>query len=392
MKKILAAIAVFAVSSLGSMVFAAEGETPVVKGTVEVYGAANVSVDVIDTDAKTAGADKSLTKVSSNASRVGVKGSQPFGDDLSAVMQLELQYNYDGTQTSTVSSVSSATTNTSTGVTTVNTKSTGIDKITYRNTFVGMNSKTFGQLIAGIHDTPYKLSTAPLDPFMNTMADYNVIIGTVNGTVDFDLRTKDTIMYTSPRFVGAQIMAATSATGQETDTGTSGNKQEYSLAASYTGSPVYASLAYEVHNNGYGSLDKAGEKIEGIKLGAQVTFEGTKIGLVYETLKDGISDSKNTRNALYASVSQKLGAETIKLAYGMADDGKDPNTKTGATLMAVGVDHAFSKQATVFALYAKTKNDADATYGLAQGGAGGTYVPKAGESPSTISIGMNYSF
>jgi len=392
MKKVLAALAVVAVSSFSSMVFAAEGEAPVVKGNIELYGAAKLSVDVIETDAKTTGADKSLTKASSNSSRVGFKGTEALSDDLSAVMQLELGVNYDSTQTSVVSSVSSATTNTSSGATTVNTKSTNIDKITYRNSYAGLSSKTFGALIFGIHDTPYKVSTASLDPFADTMADYNAIIGTVNGTSDFDLRAKDTIMYTSPKWVGIQIMAATSTTGQESDTSTSGNKQEYSFSASYSGGPAYVALAHEIHKNGYGSLDIMGNKIEGTKLGAGYTLAGTKIGLVYEAMKDGVSDSKNTRNALYAAVSQKLGDETIKIAYGKAEDGKGPNTKTGATLMTVGVDHAFSKRTTAYVLYAKTKNDADATYGLGQSGAGGAYVPKAGESPSVIAFGLNHSF
>jgi predicted porin len=91
-------------------------------------------------------------------------------------------------------------------------------------------------------------------------------------------------------------------------------------------------------------------------------------------------------------VSQKLGDETIKLAYGKADDGKDPNTKTGATLTAVGIDHSFSKRTTAYVLYAKTKNDTNATYGLGQSGAGGAYTPNAGESPSVIAFGLNHSF
>jgi len=383
MKKVLAILMIIAVSSFGSMVFAAEGETPVVKGNIEVYGAAKLSVDMITTDAKTTGADKSLAKVSSNSSRLGFKGTEALSDDLSAVMQLELGINYDGTQTSVVSSVTASP---------VSSKSTNIDKITYRNSYGGLSSKAFGAVIFGIHDTPYKLSTGSLDVFGDTMADYNAIIGTVNATSDFDLRAMNTIMYTSPKFAGVQIMAQTSSNGQESDTSTAGNKQEYSFSASYSGGPVYVALANEIHKNKYGSLDSLGYKIEGMKLGAGLTLEGTKVGLVYETLKDSVSDSANTRNALYLSVSQKLGNETIKLAYGKADDGKNPNTTTGASMMAAGVEHSFTKRTSAYVLYAKTKNDTDATYGLGQAGAGGAYTPKAGESPSVIAFGLNHSF
>ncbi len=392
MKKVLAAIAVVAVaiSSFGPPIFAAEGDAPVVKGNIEVYGAAKLSVDIIETDAKATGADKSLTKVSSNSSRLGFKGTEALGDDLSAVMQLELGINYDSTQTSVVGSVSSATTNTTTGATTVTTKTANIDKITYRNSYVGLSSKAAGALIFGIHDTPYKLSTGSLDAFGDSMADYNAIIGTVNAASDFDVRAINTIMYTSPKWAGFQLMAQKSTTGQEADTsGTTGNKTENSFSASYSGGPVYVALANEVHKN---SLDK-GNKIEGTKLGAGVTLGGTKVGLVYEMLKDGVTaNSKITRNARYLAVSQKLGQETIKLAYGKADDGKDQATKTGATFTAVGVDHSFSKRTTAYVLYAMTDNDKDATYGLGQSGAGGAYTSKAGESPSVFAFGVNHSF
>jgi predicted porin len=199
-------------------------------------------------------------------------------------------------------------------------------------------------------------------------------------------------MYTSPKLGGVQVMAQTSTNGQESDTSTAGNKQEYSFSATYSGGPLYVALANETHKNGYGSLDVVANKIEGTKLGAGLTIEGTKVGFVYETLKNSVADNVCTRNALYLAVSQKLGNETIKLAYGKADDGKDPNTKTGATMTAAGVDHSFSKRTTAYVLYAKMKNDADATYGLGQSGAGGSYTSKVGESPSVISFGLNHNF
>ena len=386
MKRILTAIAVIAASSLASVAMAADAETPVVKGNIEVYGFAKVSVDAITTDAKATGATKGLTKISSNSSRLGFKDTESLDDDVNAIMQLELGVNYDGTQTSVVSSVTPSP---------VSSKSTNIDKITYRNSFAGLSSKTFGSVIFGINDTPYKISTGGLDPFGDTMADYNAIIGTVNGTSDFDLRALNTVMYTSPKFAGIQIMAQTSSTGQESPTtSTTGNKQEYSFSVTYTGGPLYVSLADETHSNGYGSLDKFGAKIEGTKVGVGYTIadSGTKIGLVYEILKDSISNSPNTRNAEYIAISQPLGKETIKLAYGIAEKGKAQNTDNGATLAAIGVDHNFTKRTTAYLLYAKTSNNTNGTYGLGQSGAGGAYVPGAGEKPSVISFGINHSF
>ena len=382
MKKILALVAALAISCFGSMVFAAEGDAPVVKGNIEIYGAAKLSVDVIDTGAKATGADKSLTKVSSNSSRLGFKGSEALSDDLSAVYQLEIGVNMDGTTTT----VSNATTTTAASTTSVNT-------LGLRNTFVGLKSKGLGMVILGTHDTPYKVATGQFDPFGDSMADYNAIIGNVNGSANFDLRPKDVIAYVSPSLGGAVITVAKVQTGTESNNDTAQTADAYSASATYNAGPLALALAYEVHQNGIASgWDSTGKKKNaGAKLGAGYTIGGTKIGLVYESLKDDNANSAITRDALYLAVSQKLGNETIKLAFGSAADGKS-TADTAATMMAIGADHAFSKRTSAYVLYAAVANAKGATYGLGQGGAGGAYKPAADEDPSVFSFGINHSF
>jgi len=382
MKKILALVAALAISCFGSMVFAAEGDAPVVKGNIEIYGAAKLSVDVIDTGAKATGADKSLTKVSSNSSRLGFKGSEALSDDLSAVYQLEIGVNMDGTTTT----VSNATTTTAASTTSVNT-------LGLRNTFVGLKSKGLGMVILGTHDTPYKVATGQFDPFGDSMADYNAIIGNVNGSANFDLRPKDVIAYVSPSLGGAVITVAKVQTGTESNNDTAQTADAYSASATYNAGPLALALAYEVHQNGIASgWDSTGKKKNaGAKLGAGYTIGGTKIGLVYESLKDDNANSAITRDALYLAVSQKLGNETIKLAFGSAADGKS-TADTAATMMAIGADHAFSKRTSAYVLYAAVANAKGATYGLGQGGAGGSYKPAADEDPSVLSFGINHSF
>jgi len=386
MKKVLAVFAALTVSMFGTMVFAAEGEPTVVKGNIEMYGMAKLSVDSISTGGKSP-ADTSLTKVSSNSSRFGLKGSEDLGDGLSAIVQVELGINMDGTTSSVVSSV------TTSGGLVTGTKATDVNTISFRNTFAGLRSDKWGTLLFGTHDSPYKISTGKLDPFVESMGDYNSIISSVNGKVNFDLRFKDTAVYLSPTWSGLQLMASTSTSGTEASNGATANPSAYSVSAAYTAGSLYASLAYESHSNGYTDGDKAGKmKNTGAKAGLGYALGDTKIGLVYESLKDDTSDSVNSRDAYYLAVSHTIGKETIKLAYGAAADGKSPATKTGATLAAIGVDHAFSKRTTVYAIYAAVKNDADATYGIGTGGAGGAYVPGAGEDPSVISMGLNHSF
>jgi predicted porin len=382
MRKFEAGLALAVIVSMGSLALAAEGDAPTVKGTVEVYGQAKVSYDMIDTGA-TGTADGKLNKISSNSSRFGVKGSEDLGDGLNAVFQLELQINLDGTQTTVVSSVTPSP---------VTSKTTDIDKITYRNSFLGLSHKAAGTLLLGIYDTPYKTSTSRLDLFADSMGDYNAVVGTVNGTANFELRAKDSIVYLSPSWSGISFALSRSTTGSETNNNSAGNASLSSASVSYDAKPVYFSAAYEIHKNGYTTWDSDGSENKGTKFGAGLTFGNTKISAVYEMIKDKKSNSDKTRNAWYIAASQTFGKETIKIAYANASDGDNPATKTGATWMAVGIDHALSKRATVYALYAQTKNETNATYGLGTSGPGGSFTPNAGQDPSVVSFGINYVF
>ena len=382
MRKVVAGLAVAVISSIGSLALAAEGDAPTVKGSIEIYGQAKVSYDMIDTGAK-APADETLHKVSTNSSRLGFKGTDDLGDGLSAVFQLELGINLDGTQTTVVSSVTPSP---------VTSKTTDIDKITYRNSFVGLSHKAVGTLLLGIYDTPYKTSTGKLDLFADSMGDYNAVIGNVNGTTNFDLRTKDTVVYLSRSWAGISAGLSRSTTGSETNTTNAGNASLTSASVTYDAKPLFVTAAYEIHKNGYTAWDSDAYHNTGAKVGAGVAFGNTKIGAVYEKIRDAKPESDKTRSALYIAASQTFGKETIKIAYANADDGDNPATKTGATMMAVGIDHVLSKRTTVYALYAQTKNETNATYGLGQGGPGGSFTPGAGEDPSVVSFGINYVF
>ena len=296
---------------------------------------------------------------------------------------MELGINLDGTQTTVVSSVTPSP---------VTSKTTDIDKITYRNTFAGLRHKAAGTLLFGIHDTPYKMATGKLDLFSDTMGDYNAVIGNVNGTTNFDLRTKDTVAYFSPAWSGISIGLSRSMTGAESNNNGSGNSSLSSASVVYDARPVFVSAAYEIHDNGYTTWDSGAYQNTGVKIGAGLTFGDTKIGAVYEKIRDAKPESDKTRSALYIAASQTFGKETIKIAYANADDGDNPATKTGATMMAVGIDHVLSKRTTVYALYAQTKNETNATYGLGQGGPGGSFTPGAGEDPSVVSFGIVHLF
>jgi predicted porin len=77
-----------------------------------------------------------------------------------------------------------------------------------RDSFVGLEGP-WGAIKAGKSDTPYKKATAAFDPFANTIADYNSIMGNTGGDnrAEFDWRMNHAIWYESPIWNGFQFSA-----------------------------------------------------------------------------------------------------------------------------------------------------------------------------------------
>src|SRR3982075_4252515 len=77
-----------------------------------------------------------------------------------------------------------------------------------RDSFLGVEGP-WGAVKAGKSDTPYKKSTAAMDPFSRTLGDYNSIMGNTGGDnrAEFDFRVAHAIWYESPIFNGFQFSA-----------------------------------------------------------------------------------------------------------------------------------------------------------------------------------------
>ncbi|MDO9372225.1 MAG: porin [Gammaproteobacteria bacterium] len=320
-----------------------------------LYGKARMSVDSTDDGSNT------VTRVSSNSSRLGFKGAEDIGNGLKALFQMETLVNMDDASTTLFS--------------------------TGRNTYVGI-AGGFGTAVLGNTDNPYKLATSRLDIWSDSMGDFNTIIGNVSGaTTPFNEREPNSINYWSPKMNGLQFMAAY----RPDETG-GVNRDRYSLNALYENGPFYGSVAYEKHN-----LDNvsgaSGNDTKGLTFGLGYTFneDKTKLGLIYESLSEDNVASVIDRNAWYLALSHKMASNTVKIAYARAGD-NDVASNTGANWYVVGLDHALSKRTALYALYATTDNDTGARYGLGTGGSSGAVVPTAGLDPSTFSIGINHDF
>lgn len=381
-------------------------------GNVTIYGKMEASYDNISTGA--AGQD-TLSRISSNSSQLGFKGSEDLGNGLSAIWQIENQINVD----SNGSATSAASANGAAGT---------------RNTFVGLSSKTMGTFILGTHDTPYKLGTLSLNVFGDSMGNYTSIVGSANGTNVRDLRLGNVAAYISPTFNGFHGAIATSQLNESGNSGLS-NPSAWSATGVYDNGQLFASLSYEIQKyantdagagasvtclntstgvstsqaNAAACTGQGGSYIvtattaagaaaaeaydtKGTKLGLGWDFkQGTKVGFVYEKLNDSRTTQAGTRNAYVLNVAHTMGNNVIKAQYGKANDGETA-VDTSAKNWTVGVDHNLSKRTSIYALYTKTDNAEGATYGVGGTKTTGAYTPAAGEDPRAVSLGVKHSF
>lgn len=404
---------------------------------VQIYGHLDLSIDDankgLDGRAGTAANSKLgwQPDISSNLSRVGLRGSRDLGDSngLKAVFQIETQVDVSATP-----GPSTVPDNTVKGA------------FASRNSFLGL-AGGFGTIKAGKTDAPYKLSTGRMDPFSATVGDYNSVMGNTGGDnrAEFDTRLSHAFWYESPK-MGAFSFSALFAPGQNRSSDninaasgepdcTGGNQppcndgsfgNAFSLAGVYAEGPLYAIAAYEAHKKVNRTGDEGGAVPIGavgvvdehaMKAGVQYKFApSTTLNLIFEKMVRDAPDSnfnERQRNGFWLAVTQKLNA-TDDLNFGYAHAGKSPGTP-GATLpngttvtgsadnatnlFSLGYKHHFDKQTTWYAVYARQDNHEAAHYDLGASGHGITTdchdaagVCFAGAKVQAASVGMTYNF
>lgn len=414
------------------------------KAQLQIYGHVDLSYDYMTNGLSGAtgatGQNGWTSDISSNLSYFGMRGNRPLTDDISGVFQFESEVSY------------AATPGTSDAAPDKGAQKFGLGG---RNSFVGLQSKTAGAIKLGKTDTPYKTSTARMDPFASSVGDYNSIMGNTGGDTraEFDSRISHSIWYESPKFSGVQINALFSpgqnrstdgskyAMGEPSCTG--GNSGDcgdgawtdaYSLSGTYEKGPLYAIAAYEMHKNVNRSGDDNAPGSVGIanedawKLGAQYKFPtNTIVNGIYEKLKrDAITSSEDERSryGTWLALTQYVTPQDA-LNFGWAHAGKTPgqpvsspptmsqgypagndpaNIQTGsvnnsANMFSIGYKHWFDKKTTVYAVYSLLNNDDYAHYALGPSGHGITVRNQDGDGNTfegnklqAFSVGLTYDF
>lgn len=252
-------------------------------GEFTTYGNLDVSFDVITKGIASETAPDSshpvgnmgwMPDLSTNLSYIGVRGFQSLGRlPFNFIYQLETQIDIASTS----------------GTAETNSNQSNVVKggLTSRNSFIGFASPSWGALMLGKTDAPYKNSTAKFNPFFAMIGDYQVVMANTGGDnrVEFGTRLNHSIWYESPKWRGFVIDALVSpgqnrawdddniAAGEPDCTG--GNipgsggitpitcsdgsfGTATSASLSYTKGGLYVTGAYERHSNVNRSSDITG--------------------------------------------------------------------------------------------------------------------------------------
>ena len=322
MKKSLIALAIAAAAPAA---FAATSN-------VEVYGAARLSIDSVS-------GGKGYS-VNDQTSRVGIKGSEDLGGGLTALWQWESQMN--GMDATTVGT-------------------------TQRNTFVGVKG-AFGTVLAGVHDTPYKLGGSA-DVFGDTSADSQKATTGIIGRNGMDTRSNNAVAYISPDYAGFHVGVATVAD----EAGSTGSANAAtSIVLVYANGPLKATYGQEEYKNGR----------KGDKFNVSYKIGDIGLGATYEKSNDSLNAAKD--KAYLVSASYGMGPITLAAQYGNFNDNDDANNNAGTAQTGVDI-----KRSTVGAIYSLSKRtNAAVAYNEDKNSNGSS----ADTSTKTWTVQLNHSF
>lgn len=293
-----------------------------------LYGKAHVAL-VNETEDQ-AGTEASNLNLESRASRFGVKGSKEVAAGLEAVYQWESEVSWTSSK-----------------------GGSNETQLKARNTYVGLKGG-FGKVIAGIHDTPMKKSEGKVDLF----SDREDMAKVQDPFLDTQERENNILMYTSPKFSGAQVAIATMP-GKDGDE--IGNA--YSASLTYGDkklkkSNVYAALAYD---------DKVdGDEKSAVRVVGATKLGGIKLGALLEQAKveDGDTTTEDEQMRYLVSAAYKLNDKNTFLAQHVAAEEVAGQTSTDAfkagnevNSTSIGLDHKLSKSTKVYGMYSLRKDE-----------------------------------
>ncbi|MES2236796.1 MAG: porin [Pseudomonadota bacterium] len=391
-KKLIA----LAIAGLSSAAFA--------QTNVTIYGVADGTFDYINVSGNSnvapAVGNPNNTRVTSNGSHLGFKGTENLGNGMKAIFQFESEVNFDS----------------------------GAALGLNRDSFVGLNG-SFGQVTLGTQTGPTKALGDRLDVNSgDTIMSNSAVLGKLGGAYatvgpkgtqfasgsTFDTRFNNSIQYVSPSFSGLQATAMYRANENKSEA-TFGkiNSSAYDLGLTYENGPVFVGATYAriSEKNDNFSLPA----LVPVFLGEDTTAKEFRIGGMYDfgmaTVRALYARTKGDGNGTFGS-DAKQNVWGIGGTYNVSPNGKlvgqyykaadlsgsnfgRPTDNTGAKFYTIGYEHSLSKRTMLKAGYAYLKNDsATGTDGFGGYDFGYNSVGATGDNVklSGFQFGMRHAF
>jgi predicted porin len=364
MNKKLVAVAVAGVLAAP---LAAQAQT----ANVTLYGRLNIDYELL-TGKQADGSNPNVSRLSSNSSRIGVRGTESLGGGLNAIFQIESNVSGD----------------------TGNSSGSGLAS---RETFVGLQG-SWGTFKMGKFLMPYD----DLHPIFGNVPTYTTsILSTADLWAQgpqskfaggFDARLGNSVRYDSPVWSGfnfstqismrdssgfADNPAPTPATNPVVFGGDNGDHVQelrhayvWGIAGYYNNGPIQAGIGYESNVNVRGpNLSDWAFTVTGA-----YNFGVVRVAAVYERLDYDTPTGSLTRNFWGVSATAPIGPGALYAFWGQAQDGNGTSvdgtrvggltrgTQTGSNQWEISYTYPLSKRTQVYAGYVKLQNDDRAAY------------------------------
>ena len=333
MNKKLVALAVAGVLSAP---LAAQAQT----ANVTLYGRLNLTMEAVQQGSSSQ--ENWIYRVSSNSSRLGVRGTESLGGGLNAIFQIESSISGDA----------------------------GGGTLAGRETFVGLQGG-WGTVKIGNFLAPYD-DIHPI--FGNVPTLTTSILSTASLWAQgfasktqggFDARLGNSVRYDSPNISGftGSIQASTSENVA--------HGMVYSMGGYYNAGPLQAGLAYERNQ----SVRAAGLNDDAISVAGGWNFGIARVAGVYERLKYDIAAGGDLKRDLYGiSGTFNLGPGQLYAAWIHANDGKGgaadgsqvaglvKGNDTASDNYSISYTYPLSKRTLTYVGYTRIDNDTNARY------------------------------
>lgn len=360
--------------TLAALIAGSFAVTAQAQSNVTIYGIVDAGIV-----RETGGAAGSVTKVTSgigSQSRIGFRGVEDLGNDLSAIFTLESGYRIDD---GTLDNTSSALFN--------------------RQAFVGLRSKTLGTLTLGRQYNPlYNALSKVADPFGAGYAGSAKNLFPAGGV---NTRVSNAIVYTTPSWSGFSIEGMY-ALGEQSGDNTAGRL--YSVGFNYSGNGLNVSLVHNNRNNDTvaSGTTPAASRDDGKNtlIAANYDFKVVKVFAAFERDKGLNSSPIPVANAFGYTVAPRVSLEADDALVGV----QVPLGETGGTIIAswmnkndktvnnqdarqwaVGYTHALSKRTSAYVAYAKMDNKNGAGYTVGNNN-------ESGSGDTGFNLGVRHAF